>query len=66
LTVLEMSKYVRFGARRVVPSTLEKQHALMAHRALEAHRARWAAEEGMPANAKWDDIVERRSLRLGK
>lgn len=60
-----MAKFVhRFGKRIPIPSTVEIKQAFKQHVMMEAHRARWAAEEVMPANATWNEIIEHRSLRL--
>jgi hypothetical protein len=60
-----MATYLyRHGRRIPLPSTVEIKHAYVAHCALEAQRERWAAEEGMPPNASWDEIIDHRSRRL--
>ena len=54
----------RFGRRMRIPSTIEIKQAYLARCMLETHRLEWAAEEGMPASASWDAIIEVRSQRI--
>ena len=54
----------RHGRRLPLPSTVEIKHAFKVRSVLEGHRTRWAAEEGLPSNATWDEIVALRSHRL--
>jgi hypothetical protein len=54
----------RYGRRIPLPSTIEIKHAYKLHSVLEAHRLGWAAEEGMPSNASWDEIIDYKSHRL--
>lgn len=60
-----MAKFLYRSGRRIpLPSTIEIKHAYKMHSVLESHRLDWAAEEGMPSNASWDEIIDHKSHRL--
>jgi len=54
-----MSHYVRFGRRIPIPSTLQISHELRALYFADV-RERCAELDGLPTDASWDEIVQRR------
>jgi hypothetical protein len=55
-----MNQYRRFGRRFPVPSSLQIFHELRTLSAEQNARERCAEEDGLPAAASWEDIIERR------
>jgi hypothetical protein len=55
-----MNQFRRFGRRFSVPSSLQVLHELRALSAEQNARERCAEEDGLPAAASWEDIIERR------
>ncbi len=56
-----MQKFVRFGRRLALPSTVEIRHELRAFSAQEDIREGCAATEGLSSGATWDEIYARRA-----
>jgi hypothetical protein len=56
-----MQKFVRFGRRLPIPSTLEIRHDLRAFSAEEDVREECAVAEGLASGATWDDIYAHRA-----
>lgn len=58
-----MQKFVRFGRRLAIPSTVEIRHELRSFLAQEDVREECAASEGLTAGATWDDIYAHRAAK---
>lgn len=56
-----MNKFVRFGRRLSIPSTVQIRHELRAFCASEDIRQECATKEGLPIGATWDEIYAHRS-----
>jgi len=56
-----MQKFVRFGRRLALPSTVEIRHQLRAFSAQEDVREDCAATEGLTSGATWDEIYAHRA-----
>jgi hypothetical protein len=59
-----MNFLLRFGRRVAIPSTVGIRAEYKAYAAKEDLRMRWAQEEGLPALARWDEIIAHRAARL--
>ena len=55
-----MNQFRRFGRFFPVPSSLQVLHELRTLRVDENARERCAEEDGLPAAATWETIIERR------
>ena len=55
-----MNQFRRFGRSFPVPSSLQVIHELRALITEENARERCAEEDGLPAGATWETIIERR------
>jgi hypothetical protein len=56
-----MQKFVRFGRRLAIPSTVEIRHELRSFSAQEDVREESAASEGLSAGATWGEIYAQRA-----
>lgn len=56
-----MKKFVRFGRRLAIPSTVEIRHELRAFSVQEDVREECAVAEGLAVAATWDEIYAHRA-----
>jgi hypothetical protein len=60
-----MIYFRRFGRRWPVPSTLQISHELRSFSTRDDARVRYAAEEGLPLTASWEEIATCRARAYG-